>query len=272
MFPIHCLGCAPADGYDLVVASKCGVAVFEDGAITNKADHIKSYIDGTIERLGFTPDLYYLHRIDPGTYLVHSSPVATADRSIQDTPLEESITALESLRKEGKTKYIGLSECSAATLKKANSSKCVSHYEDTTKTLRPLKHYAVAKIHAVQAEYSAFETLHEVDGLVDTARQLDVAYVSYGPLGHGWLVEEFPYNSPEEFKEGDYRRESKASSPLPIASCCSVLIFDVPIQFPSSKVRTSTPTKRLAKASRNLRSAKAALSHRSRWRGWPLRA
>ncbi|KAH7325546.1 aldo/keto reductase [Stachybotrys elegans] len=126
------------------------------------------YIDGTIERLGFTPDLYYLHRID------------------RTTPLEESITALDSLRKEGKTKYIGLSECSAATLRKANS---------------------IAKIHAVQAEYSAFETLHEVDGLVDTARELDVAYIAYGPLGHGWLVENFPYNSPEDFNEDDYRRE-----------------------------------------------------------------
>ncbi|KAF3403169.1 Aldo-keto reductase yakc [NADP] [Talaromyces pinophilus] len=152
----------------LFIASKCGVAVFEDGAVTNKAVHIKSYIEGTIERLGFTPDLYYLHRIDP------------------HTPLEESITALDSLRKEGKTKYIGLSECSAATLRKANS---------------------IAKIHAVQAEYSAFETLHEVDGLIDTARELNVAYVSYGPLGHGWLVENFPYNSPEDFREGDYRRE-----------------------------------------------------------------
>jgi hypothetical protein len=48
-----------------VVASKCGFACFEDGAVTNSPEHIKSYIEGTIERLGFTPDLYYLHRIDP---------------------------------------------------------------------------------------------------------------------------------------------------------------------------------------------------------------
>lgn len=47
------------------VASKCGFAAFEDGAVTNSPEHIKSYIDGTIERLGFAPDLYYLHRIDP---------------------------------------------------------------------------------------------------------------------------------------------------------------------------------------------------------------
>lgn len=48
------------------VASKCGFDVFGgNGAVTNSASHIKTYIDGTIERLGFAPDLYYLHRIDP---------------------------------------------------------------------------------------------------------------------------------------------------------------------------------------------------------------
>ncbi|KAI5305984.1 54S ribosomal protein L22, mitochondrial [Ascosphaera pollenicola] len=150
------------------IASKCGFNVFGDGSVTNKAAHIMEYIDGTIERLGFAPDLYYLHRIDP------------------NTPLEESITALDEIRKAGKTKYIGLSECSAATLRKANS---------------------IAKIDAVQAEYSAFETVHETDGLIDTARELGVAYVAYSPLGHGWLVDEFKYNSPDEFAPDDFRRK-----------------------------------------------------------------
>jgi aryl-alcohol dehydrogenase-like predicted oxidoreductase len=90
------------------VASKCGFDIdFESGkprGVTNSAAHIKEYIEGTIERLGFTPDLYYLHRIDP------------------KTPLEESITALDEIRKVGKTKYFGLSECSAATLRKADAS------------------------------------------------------------------------------------------------------------------------------------------------------
>lgn len=75
------------------------------GGVTNKPDHIKAYIEGTKERLGSYPDLYYLHRIDP------------------NTPLEESIPALQALKTSGKTKYIGLSECSAATLRKACSSK-----------------------------------------------------------------------------------------------------------------------------------------------------
>jgi hypothetical protein len=88
-----------------LVASKCGIACFDgESGVTNSPSHIKKYIDGTIERLGFTPDLYYLHRIDP------------------NTPLEESIPALDECRKSGKTKYIGLSECSAKTLRKANSS------------------------------------------------------------------------------------------------------------------------------------------------------
>ncbi|KAH7080594.1 NADP-dependent oxidoreductase domain-containing protein [Paraphoma chrysanthemicola] len=150
------------------IASKCGFnCINGDGSVTNSAAHIKEYIEGTIERLGFTPDLYYLHRIDP------------------KTPLEESIPALDEIRKAGKTKYIGLSECSTATLRKANS---------------------IAHIDAVQAEYSAFETLHETDGLITAAKELNVAYIAYSPLGHGWLVDNFDYASPDDFAPNDFRR------------------------------------------------------------------
>ncbi|KAF9767126.1 hypothetical protein IL306_000355 [Fusarium sp. DS 682] len=168
------------------VASKCGIDCFGDGSLTNSASHIKSYIEGTIERLGFTPDLYYLHRIDPSkpTYILLFSSQLTCDK---DTPLEESISTLDELRKQGKTKYIGISECSASTLQKANS---------------------IAKIDALQAEYSAFETLHETDGLIDAARELGVTYVAYSPLGHGWLVDDFPYQTPDDFAENDFRRGS----------------------------------------------------------------
>ncbi|KAI1774824.1 NADP-dependent oxidoreductase domain-containing protein [Hypoxylon cercidicola] len=152
----------------IFLASKCGFNIFSGPVgITNSASHIKEYIEGTIERLGFAPDLYYLHRIDP------------------NTPLEESIPALDEIRKAGKTKYIGLSECSAATLRKANS---------------------IAKIDAVQAEYSAFETLHEMDGLIDTAKELNVAFVAFSPLGHGWLVDNCDFKSPDDFAPDDFRR------------------------------------------------------------------
>ncbi|KAK4496234.1 hypothetical protein PRZ48_012214 [Zasmidium cellare] len=144
----------------LFIASKCGFNCMNggDGSVTNSAEHIKSYIEGTIE--------------------------SDAD-TVTDTPLEESIPALDEIRKAGKTKYIGLSECSAKTLRKANS---------------------VAKIDALQAEYSAFETLHETDGLIDAAKELGVAYVAYSPLGHGWLVDDFPYKTPDDFAPDDFRR------------------------------------------------------------------
>ncbi|KAK7422694.1 hypothetical protein QQX98_001482 [Neonectria punicea] len=152
----------------LFIASKCGFDVFGgDGHVTNSASHITKYLEGTTERLGSAPDLYYLHRIDP------------------NTPLEESIGTLDKLRKEGKVKYIGLSECSAETLRKANS---------------------IAKIDAVQSEYSAFETIHETNGVIDTAKELGVAFVAFSPLGHGWLVDNFDYNSPDDFAADDFRR------------------------------------------------------------------
>ncbi|KAJ7497577.1 putative aldo-keto reductase [Mycena latifolia] len=151
------------------IASKCGAEVdWEKNRpirITNSAAHIREYIEGTISRLQTAPDLYYLHRRDP------------------KTPLEESIPALDELRKAGKTKYIGLCECSAETLRKANS---------------------IAKIDAIQAEYSLFETVHETTGLLETAKQLGIAFVAYGPMGHGFLTGTF--KSPDDLE--DFRKSS----------------------------------------------------------------
>ncbi|KAL4967613.1 NADP-dependent oxidoreductase domain-containing protein [Aspergillus stella-maris] len=133
------------------IASKCGF----------------KYIKGTIKRLGFAPDLYYLHQMDP------------------NTPLIESISALDKLCKAGKTKYIRLLKCLAAMLHKANS---------------------IAKINTVQAKYSAFKMVHETDGLINTAKELGVAYVAYSPLSHGWLVNNFNYKSPDDFAPNNARR------------------------------------------------------------------
>lgn len=122
--------------------------------------------------------------------------------------MEESIPALDEIRKADKTKYIGLSECSAATLRKANSSQSSSRIAPAFWSLliNADVHTTVAKIDAVQAEYSAFETLHETDGLIEAARELGVAYVAYSPLGHGWLVDDFSFNSPDDFAKDDFRR------------------------------------------------------------------
>lgn len=74
-----------------------------------------------------------------------------------------------------------------------------------------LTHALVAKIDAVQAEYSAFETLHETSGLIDTAKELGIAFVAFSPLGHGWLVDNFDYASPDDFAQDDFRRTGKAT-------------------------------------------------------------
>ncbi|OCF32142.1 aldo-keto reductase [Kwoniella heveanensis BCC8398] len=147
------------------IASKCGFDVNGLGVVTNKATHINEYIEGTKERLGSYPDLYYLHRIDP------------------NTPLEESITALDGLKKGGKTRYIGLSECGVATLRKACS---------------------IAKIDALQIEYSPWFTDHEENGLIDAAKELGVTIIAYSPLGKGILSGK--YRDPDDFPEGDIRR------------------------------------------------------------------
>lgn len=62
----------------------------------------------------------------------------------------------------------------------------------------------------MQAEYSAFETLHETDDLINTAKELDIAYVAYSPLGHGWLVDDFPFQTPDDFAPDDFRRTGKS--------------------------------------------------------------
>ena len=66
----------------------------------------------------------------------------------------------------------------------------------------------VAQIDAVQAEYSAFETVHETTGLIDACKELGVAFVAYGPLGHGWLVDGNTIKTPEDFAPSDVRRTS----------------------------------------------------------------
>lgn len=75
---------------------------------------------------------------------------------------------------------------------------------------RELISSTVAKIDAVQAEYSAFETVHETNGLIETAKELGVAFVAFSPLGHGWLVDDFRYQSPDDFAPDDFRRTGNA--------------------------------------------------------------
>ncbi|TDL22792.1 oxidoreductase [Rickenella mellea] len=134
------------------------------GKIRGDAAYIRKAIEDSIKRLGTTPDLYYQHRVDPSV------------------SLEETYGTLEELRKEGKIKYIGMSECSAETLRKAAK---------------------IAKIDALQVEYSPWTTDIERNGILQAARELKIPIVAYSPLGRGFLTGR--YKSVEEFESNDRR-------------------------------------------------------------------
>ena len=132
-----------------------------------KPIYVQSSVEGSLKRLGVDViDLYYLHRKDP------------------DTSIEETVGAMANLVQQGKIKAIGLSEVSAATLRKA---------------------HAVHPITALQTEYSLWSHEPE-DELLDTCKELGIAFVAYSPLGRGFLsgqIKKF-----EDFDAGDYRRHA----------------------------------------------------------------
>jgi aryl-alcohol dehydrogenase-like predicted oxidoreductase len=129
--------------------------------------YVRKSIEGSLKRLGLdSVDLYYLHRVDP------------------KTPIEDTVGALADLVKEGKIRYIGLSEASARTLERA---------------------YKVHPITALQSEYSLWTRDPEPE-VLPMCRKLGIGFVPYSPLGRGFLTGAF--KSPEDFPEDDYRRVS----------------------------------------------------------------
>jgi aryl-alcohol dehydrogenase-like predicted oxidoreductase len=126
---------------------------------------VREACEDSLERLGVEQiDLYYQHRVDP------------------DTPIEETIGAMAELVAEGKVRYLGLSEASAETIRRA---------------------HAVHPITAVQSEYSLWTRDVEPE-ILPTLDELGIGFVAYSPLGRGFLSGRF--NSPEELDEGDFRR------------------------------------------------------------------
>jgi len=135
--------------------------------VSGKPEYVQSSCEGSLKRLNIeTIDLYYLHRKDPAT------------------PIEETVGAMSKLIEQGKIKAIGLSEVSAATLRKA---------------------HAVHPVTAVQTEYSLWSREPE-DEMIETCKELGVAFVAYSPLGRGFLTGQI--KKIEDFAEGDYRRFS----------------------------------------------------------------
>jgi aryl-alcohol dehydrogenase-like predicted oxidoreductase len=156
---------------DCTVATKFGIVRDPNDpsrrGVNGKPEHVRNSCENSLKRLEVEViDLYYLHRKDP------------------DTPIEETVGAMSELVKEGKVRGIGLSEVNADTLRKA---------------------HAVHPITALQSEYSLW-TREPEDGILDTCRELGIAFVAYSPLGRGFLTGQI--KKFEDFEEGDYRRFS----------------------------------------------------------------
>ena len=154
----------------VVLATKFGNVRAKDGSylgINGKPEYVKQACEASLKRLGIDHiDLYYQHRVD------------------KNTPIEETVGAMAELVKEGKVRYIGLSEASAATLRKAHSVHPVS---------------------ALQTEYSLWSRDVE-DEILPVCRELGVGFVPYSPLGRGFLTGAF--KKFEDLAPDDYRRNS----------------------------------------------------------------
>ncbi|GJE96764.1 aldo/keto reductase [Phanerochaete sordida] len=152
---------------EIFLATKFGVDMAR-GAIDGTPENVRKSSAESLRRLGTDYiDLYYLHRPD------------------KDTPIEHTVGAMADLVREGKVRYLGLSECSEATLRRA---------------------HAVHPISALQVEYSPFtlDIEDEKIGLFKACQELGIAIIAYSPLGRGLLTGQ--YKSPDDFAEDDFRR------------------------------------------------------------------
>lgn len=152
----------------VVLATKFGIERSEDGSrrgVNGKPEYVKKACEASLKRLGRENiDLYFLHRVDP------------------NTPIEDTVGAMSELVKEGKVRYIGLSEASGDTIRKAN---------------------AIHQLTAVQSEYSLWSTDIET-GSLPVMRELGIALVAYSPLGRGFLTGQI--KKYEDLEEGDFRK------------------------------------------------------------------
>jgi aryl-alcohol dehydrogenase-like predicted oxidoreductase len=154
----------------VVVATKFGIVRGSDPqlrGVNGRPEYVRACCEASLKRLGLeTIDLYYQHRVDPGT------------------PIEETVGAMAGLVREGKVRFLGLSEASPATLRRA---------------------HAVHPISALQSEYSLFTRDHEA-GALAACRELGIGFVAYSPLGRGLLTGRF--RTPADLAPDDWRHSS----------------------------------------------------------------
>ncbi|MGD0305494.1 MAG: aldo/keto reductase [Candidatus Acidiferrales bacterium] len=155
----------------VVVATKFGI--LRDPAnplargVSGKPEYIQKACEASLKRLQIpTIDLYYQHRVDP------------------ETPIEETIGAMARLIEQGKVRYLGLSEASPQTIRRA---------------------HATHPIAALQTEYSLWQREPE-DEILSVCRELGIGFVAYSPLGRGFLTGEI--KRPDDFAQDDFRRHN----------------------------------------------------------------
>ncbi len=152
----------------VVIATKFGNVRGEDGAflgLNGSPDYVRACCDASLQRLGVDHiDLYYQHRVDP------------------KVEIEETVGAMSELVSAGKVRYLGLSEASASTIRRA---------------------HAVHPITALQSEYSLW-TRDVEEHVLPACRALGIGFVPYSPLGRGFLTGRF--QSPSDLAEDDRRR------------------------------------------------------------------
>ena len=153
---------------EIVLATKCGIVPGQTAgsmSLNGTPDHIQAACDASLTRLNTDViDLYYLHRVDP------------------NVPVEDSVGAMASLVKEGKVRFIGLSETSAATLRRAAN---------------------VHPIAALQSEYSLWVREPE-STVIPVCRELGTTFVPFSPLGRGFLSGQV--TDVEKLPADDFRR------------------------------------------------------------------
>ena len=133
-------------------------------AVSGRPEYVKAACDASLKRLGVDViDLYYQHRVDP------------------QTPIEDTVGAMADLVKAGKVRFLGLSEASPATIRRA---------------------HVVHPITALQTEFSLWER-HVEEGILPTVRELGIGFVAYSPLGRGFLTGQ--YTKPADFDVTDTR-------------------------------------------------------------------
>jgi aryl-alcohol dehydrogenase-like predicted oxidoreductase len=151
---------------EVVLATKFGNIVRDDGTrgVDGRPEYVNQAFEASRDRLGVDHvDLYYQHRVD------------------KTVPIEETVGAMAELVAAGKVRYLGLSEASPQTIRRA---------------------HAVHPIAALQTEYSLWTRDPEGD-VLETCRELGIGFVAYSPLGRGFLTGRF--RSADDFEEGDFR-------------------------------------------------------------------